>query len=468
VLLATAVYQLVRWRAERPWTAAILFGLVSGLAATVRAIAAPLAALSLFFWLAARVRPSQAVARAAVSCALAVCVLLPWGIRNQRRYGEFFLTDSHGGHTALVGSNPDTDGVYSRSLNLMFWKGTGFKLFDPPHRQSDRAAYDLAIAWARFEPAYAAGLVMAKADRLLTSEQPLLYWPIYRQGVLSGGARAFFESARRPLEGIVDGFWYALLSLVAIGVVVAAAQRRWPALSVLLFPLVLTALYATFFSEARYHLALVVFLFPFAGAVVSSASGRQSAIVARRRWRPALAAIFLLAAIFIGWPALVRAGTVLRERHRWAVCVCTVDDQSRLCQWKPAARAPGEGRSPVRGVWNGVGLMAPAGGTRVAATATFVDLPSGRYRFTGVVDQLCNDLSSAPQVVLSSDGRAIAAAVLSAPVDSTDESRAQPIEGVIDHRGGNLHLEFTVAATARTTVWLSDLRVVGVARGQHE
>ncbi|HEY2903308.1 MAG TPA: glycosyltransferase family 39 protein [Polyangia bacterium] len=468
VLLATAVYQLVRWRADRPWTAAILFGLVSGLAATVRAIAAPLAALSLFFWLASRVRPSQALARTAVSCALAVCVLLPWGIRNQRRYGEFFLTDSHGGHTALVGANPDTDGVYSRSLNLMFWKGTGFKLFEPPHRQSDRAAYDLALAWARFEPAYAAGLVVAKADRLLTSEQPLLYWPIYRQGVLSGGARDFFASVRRPLEGIVEGFWYALLSLAAIGVVVAAAERRWPALSVLLFPLVLTILYATFFSEARYHLAIVVFLFPFAGAAVSSVLGGFSPTGLGRRWRPVLAAILLLATIFIGWPALVRAGSGLRDRHRWAVCVCAVDGQSRLCQWKPAVPAPGEGRSPVRGVWNGVGLLAPAGGARVAAAATFTDLPAGQYRFTAIVDQLTDDLSSAPRVIFSSDGRALAAATLSAPGDTTNASSAQPIEGVIDHGGGNLHLEFTVAATARTTVWLSDLRIARLGPGQHE
>jgi hypothetical protein len=47
-------------------------------------------------------------------------------------------------------------------------------------------------------------------------------------------------------------------------------------------------------------------------------------------------------------------------------------------------------------------------------------------------------------------------------------SSAQPIDGVIDHGGGNLHLEFTVAATARTTVWLSDLRIARLGPGQHE
>ena len=72
----------------------------------------------------------------AVSCAVAFLTLLPWGVRNQLRYGEFFLTDSHGGNTALVGANPNADGTYTRSLNKLFSEGTGYKLFAPPHRTS--------------------------------------------------------------------------------------------------------------------------------------------------------------------------------------------------------------------------------------------------------------------------------------------------------------------------------------------
>ncbi|HVR63240.1 MAG TPA: glycosyltransferase family 39 protein, partial [Polyangia bacterium] len=363
VLLVTAVYQLVRWREERPWRAAILFGLVSGLAATVRAVAAPLAALSLVYWLASGTRPARAAALAAAGCAVAFLVLLPWGIRNQRRYGELFFTDSHGGHTALVGANPDTDGVYSRSLNLLFWKGTGFKLFDEPHRASDRAAYDLAAAWARFEPAYAAGLVVAKADRLLGSERPLLYWPVYRQGVLGGGRRAWFDAHRAPIEALVEAFWYALVALSVGGVVLAGARRRWPALALLLFPLALAALYATFFSEWRYHLAIVVFLFPFAGAALAEATEVRRP----RALRPLVAAALAVALLFAGWPWLVAAGTRLRDRHRWAVTVCDVNQRSRLCAWKPAQPAPGRGLSPVHGVWDGLGLTLPAGESAVAA-----------------------------------------------------------------------------------------------------
>jgi len=215
-LLATAVAVLLRDEGRgRPLRAAIGFGFWLGLAAYVRAVAVPLALLALPYWIAAAPAPGRAAwraaaARTALGCGVAFLMLVPWGIRNYYRYGEIFLTDSHGGHTALVGANPNSEGVYSRSLNQMFWKGTGFRLFDPSPRDADRAAYALAKSWAAFEPAYAIGLVAAKADRLLTHERPLLYWPLYRESVLRDPARAFFERHRAGIERLVDGFWYLL------------------------------------------------------------------------------------------------------------------------------------------------------------------------------------------------------------------------------------------------------------------
>ena len=72
-------------------------------------------------------------------------------LRNHARYGEWFLTDSHGGLTALVGANPNSDGRYSRSLNRLFSEVTGYTLLVEPHRESDRAAYQLApSSWTAF------------------------------------------------------------------------------------------------------------------------------------------------------------------------------------------------------------------------------------------------------------------------------------------------------------------------------
>ena len=92
----------------------MLYGLVLGLAAYVRAVALPLAALAAPHFRARGAAWGHVLTRTLAACLVAVLVLLPWGIRNKLRYGEFFLTDSHGGHTALVGANPNSEATYSR------------------------------------------------------------------------------------------------------------------------------------------------------------------------------------------------------------------------------------------------------------------------------------------------------------------------------------------------------------------
>jgi 4-amino-4-deoxy-L-arabinose transferase-like glycosyltransferase len=470
-LLGLAVALLVRGGGDggRPLRASALFGLVLGLAAYVRAVALPLALLALPYWLAARAPWRAALARTALSCAVAFLLLLPWGLRNQRRYGELFFTDSHGGHTALVGANPNSEGTYSRSLNLMFTKGTGYRLFDPSPRDSDRAAYALAKAWARREPAYAAGLVAAKADRLLTHERGLLYWPVYRASVLRDPQRAWFERRRAGLEALADWFWYALAAAAAAGVAVAAARRDWRALAVTLFPAALVALYATFFSEVRYHLAIAIFMFPFAGAALAwLARAARGGVDRRRLGAEALAAAAAIALVAVAWPRLVAAGAALRDRHRWGVAVCTVGGQTRLCEWLPVrggASARVGGRSPVRGVWDGVGLRVTA--VTPAAAESAIDLPAGRYRIDARADAGAGTVS--PRVQLFADGQAIGAPVEPPRIGAPPARLA----GTVDHAGGPLRLEFragmdagaapSVSAPATedvtATAWLYDINV---------
>ncbi len=450
-LLAAAVAVLVRQEARaRPWRAAIGFGVMLGLAAYVRAVALPLALLAFPYWVATaptRAGLKAAVARTALGCGVAAVVLLPWGIRNQLRYGELFITDSHGGHTALVGANPDTEGVYSRSLNQMFWLGTGYRLFDPRPREADRAAYALAKSWARFEPAYAVGLVAAKADRLLTNERPLLYWPLYRESVLPDPPRAFFARYRAGIEELVDGFWYFLAAASVAGIVVAAARRHWRALVLLPFPLALIALYATFFSEVRYHLAIAIFMFPYAAAALAWAATLRPA---RARLLEAGAVTLAVAALLLGWPALIRAGGGLRDRHRWAVCVCGAGAKTTLCNWRATARGDAA-VSPVHGVWNGVGLRLPAGSPETAATE--IELPPGRYHITARADRLP---PAAARLQLTVDGKTVA--TVDWPAAEPGEA-IRAVDGVVDHGAGRLRLDLRAETEGSSTVWLSDIRI---------
>jgi len=100
--MVLALALLVGWGPRRPWLAAAAFGAGMGLAAYFRAVALPLTALSAVYWLAQRSGARATVSRTALAIGVTILVLVPWGVRNQRVNGQFFLTDSHGGITALM------------------------------------------------------------------------------------------------------------------------------------------------------------------------------------------------------------------------------------------------------------------------------------------------------------------------------------------------------------------------------
>jgi 4-amino-4-deoxy-L-arabinose transferase-like glycosyltransferase len=457
-LLGLAVWLLARGAGRRPLAAPAAFGLVMGLASWVRAVALPLVALAALHFRARGAIWAHAITRTIAAAVVAFLVLLPWGVRNHFRYGELFLTDSHGGHTALVGANPDTDGRYSRSLNRLFTEGTGYALLSEPHRESDRAAYALAKHWTAFSPRYALGLLVAKADRLLGVERSLLYWPLYRESVLPPGN--WFEVHRAGVERVVDLSWYLFVAAIAIGIVAAAVRRNWPALTLLPLPLALAALYTLFFSEGRYHLAIAVLLLPFAGEGLAFAAGALRDLVrhptARRRVTiQALVAAIAVAAIFVGWPRLTAAGDRLRENNRWAVCVCEVAGAKRLCDVRAAEPTPGQTPSPVRGVWDGFGLV--LSGPRAAA-AFDVNAPAGPLRISMTAEQVVGPPVRAA-LDLSAGGSNLAQT--SWPIDATPIT----LSGRMVHAGGNLRIELGAARGISTgtvadgTLWISSIKV---------
>ena len=495
-LVTLAVWVMVRHAAARPWVAAVVSGVVFGLGAWIRAVTVPLAALSFFFWWAVEPRWTGALRRTAVTVAVAVAVLLPWGLRNRAVYGDFFLTDSHGGHTALVGANPNSEGTYSRSLNLMFTRATGYRLMDVParHRASDRAAYDLAKAWSAFEPAYAFGLLAAKADRLLSHERNLLYWPVFRQGVLSDADRRFEDAHRTALERLADGFWYAIVALFVAGVVLfGGARSRAPAIdrrpvALLAFPAAMIAIYASFFAEVRYHLAIVPLLFPFAAAALAWAAEAPSRRFASERGT-VLRVGLAIGATFGAWLVLLRGGEALRAGHRWAVSLCAYPSagETHLCSWRRAA--PAAGPSPVRGVWDGIGLrMAPRSGDAPRAAArTELSLDRGLYRLR-VRGLFVGPGGASVAASVAAGGSVLARALVPVsggarvPEDGAGPANPRadhtlvgtapdpgaegiPMEGTIDHQGGPLSLEIAADFAGsgprfeQGLVWFSELVV---------
>jgi hypothetical protein len=445
-LLAAALALLVTLGARRPWAAALAFGAAMGLCAWVRAVALPLSALALGYWLARRQKIARAAALTAAGVAATLVVLLPWGVRHVRGSGALYFTDDHGGITALIGANPNSEGTYTRALNRMFKDVTGRSVLDEPHHETDRAAYAIAREWFRFEPGYALGMATLKADRLFDPEHRLLYWSLYRPGVLVGRPAAWFGARQNGIARFADRFGLAVAGLALAGIAAAVARRRWALLALVPFQLALVATYATFFAEPRYRLPIEMLAFPFVVLALGEIAGLARAALRRSRpelWRTAYALVPALVVVVVwrlAWPALLDAGTGARARHRWAVTEAALDGQTRLLMWAPAP--PLAPQSPLAGSPEGVHVRAAAGGAPTALRLRLggEPLPAGPY-----------------EVHFRLEAEASAPAQLTLADETVDVAPGTPttLDAEVSHPGGPL----TLSGAATGAIWIGEAKI---------
>ncbi len=478
VLVVAAAYFLLRFAGPRPMLAAILFGVMTGLAAYIRAIVVPLAVLSLLVFRAQGLTWRASAKSTTVACAAALLMLSPWAVRNRFRYGETFLTDSHGGLTALVGANPNTDGRYSRSLNRMFHDVTGFTLLAEPHREANGAALALAKNWIAFDPLFTLGLLAIKAERLLVHERALLYWPLFRAGVLPPPELAFFARHRGIIENVADGFWLALLALGLMGGALAYLRRQWLVLSLLPQAVALAVLYTAIFSEPRYRLPIFMFVLPLSALALRWLVEQAGNLVRHTPmpgWRrEAALATGFVAVVFAAAPALAWTGEHLREYHRWAASECMVAGRPRFCSWRTVGTAGDLGGAPgVAGVWDGVGIALPRSVSQLPADieiATELPLEPGDYAVSVTVDVAPVDASGTTAngtIVFFADDKPLSPALsLAEVVRVSRETHTVAWRAFIQHEDGSLRLRVRVEVPETSTtafrgrVWLSDLRVL--------
>jgi hypothetical protein len=447
-LLAAALALLVTLGPRRPTVAALAFGAAMGLTAWVRAVALPLSALALGYWLARRQKITRSAALTAAGVAATLVVLLPWGIRHVRESRALYFTDDHGGITALIGANPNSEGTYTRALNRMFKDVTGRSVLDEPHHETDRAAYAIAREWFRFEPGYALGMATLKADRLFDPEHRLLYWSLFRPGVLVGRPAAWFGARHDVIARFADRFGVAVAGLALAGIAAALARRRWAVLALVPFQLALVATYATFFAEPRYRLPIEMLAFPFVALALGEIVGLGRAAIRRSRpqlWRAALAlvpALVLVVVWRLAWPALLDAGAGARARHRWAVTEAALDGQTRLLMWAPAP--PLAAQLPLAGSPEGVHVRA-AGGAPTALRLRLGGgpLPAGAY-----------------QVQFKVEAEAGAPAQLTLADETVDVTPGTPatFDAEVSHPGGPL----TLSGAATGAVWIGEARIATV------
>ncbi|MES1206716.1 MAG: hypothetical protein ABUS79_12340, partial [Pseudomonadota bacterium] len=456
-LVVAALALLAVLAPRRPWAAAVVFGVTMGLAAWIRAVALPLTALSLGVWLARRERLLRALLLTGASVAATLAVLAPWGIRHVRESGALYFTDDHGGLTALIGANPNSEGTYTRALNRMFNDVTGRSVLAEPHHETDQIAYGIVREWWRYEPAYAAGLAVTKAERLFDPEDRLFYWPMFRPGVLVGRTADRVAAHHDALAAVGYAFGLAVLVLALFGMAAAAARRRWGLLALLPFQLSLAATYTLFFAEPRYRLPIEMLAFPFVALALTELV-RFGAAVARRAWaevaraRPALlAGLATVLLWWLGWPRVVDAGQALRARHRWAATevALSTEPRPRLLLWRAAP--PLTAASPLAGAPEGVHLRAGADGTaRAQVQLAGGPVPAGTYELIARV--------AAQQPGTSMAGGAGRVALAGSTADLVPDHPVE-LRARLTHGGGVLRFEAGLAGAAGAEVWVDQLRL---------
>ena len=182
----------------------------------------------------------------------------------------------------------------------------------------------MAKRWTRFDLAFSLGLVLAKAERLLVHERALLYWPLFRAGVLPEPALSLASRWRSAIESVVDSFWLATVAAALAGLGMALARRRWLALTLLPFMVVLAGLYTVIFADPRYRLPISVLSFPFAaGGLIWLAQTARDVIREHRvsravRWQVGLA----LGLSIMHFRCRSRAGLGRRQAARAPPLVC--------------------------------------------------------------------------------------------------------------------------------------------------
>lgn len=402
-LLLLAFALLFGWGRSRPLLAAVAFGATMGVAAYFRAVALPLGLLSAGYWWSLRASARSVVVRTALALAVTLAVLSPWAAHNLRQNGELRFTDSHGGITALMGNYPNSEGTYSRSLGLMFRELEGGRSFlSEPHRETDQIAYAMAKRWIGFQPGWTAGMMALRIERLFAPERGLLYWPIYRPGVLPRHIADWFGVWRPQVVRLVDTCYIVLAGLMVVGIAFSIAERRWAMAVPIACGLMLVATYTLYVAEPRYRLTTEMLLFPAAGLGLArlvrtgwrAGRGVVAALGRQASWRAAalppverrgltLAALIAVGVTLAG-VLVVDGGQALRDHYRWAVTVWHVDGQPRMALWRRASGT--DGPSPVHGIAGGAELVLAPGQTETAADVVLPEVVS---------PALAHDLSAA-------------------------------------------------------------------------
>jgi hypothetical protein len=207
-----------------------------------------------------------------VVIAIAMLVVLPWSLRNQRVLGDFVLVSTNGGFTLLTGNNPSARGGYTTDDPLVESIGRTVAT----QLQADREAKRRAIQWITQHPAEFLALLPRKFFYLWAPDGEGEW--AYQQGY------AGYEEYRpwfRAVRILNQAYYFVLLggfgaALILLGSRVAGGRGRvdWWAVPYAL-AVNYTLISLVFSGQSRFHYSLTPFMAAACGWLIVVCASRE-------------------------------------------------------------------------------------------------------------------------------------------------------------------------------------------------
>jgi 4-amino-4-deoxy-L-arabinose transferase-like glycosyltransferase len=311
-LLVIAAWLMVRAGSGRgALSRLVLLGVCAGVFTLVRPQLVVLAPVLGFFSLSSdRPRYRERLLRAALVCAVAVCVCLPWTLRNCARMDRCVFVSANGGWNLLIGSLPEADGAWSpiegaavpAECRNVFGEAEKDRCF------GHAGLLRIRNHWARF-------LALVPRKLAITFD----YFGAPGHYLHTSNAQAFGDGAKFWL-GVVETVWERLVLLLAIVQAARLGTRRHPGSLLAALP---AALFALLRSGYLGYLGLVLSvllsgkkllkhpLLALAASTVLATAGTHALFFGAGRYGFVCAGLLCLAAAGGGMPAKSGEGAQL-------------------------------------------------------------------------------------------------------------------------------------------------------------
>jgi len=242
----------------------IAFGVAALAAGLTRGQGLMLLAIAPVAWRLCGLSWQRSIAWGMLAAAVAGVLLAPWVVRNQRVLGSPVIIATNFGGNLWLGNHAGSNGRMQTDVPIPLPDRTGLTQQEY-EVNGDRLQLRKALDYIKGHPLDEVRLAGLKTRALYESDATALDWN-------SAYDDSFYEGSWNSwLRNLANGFWFAALGLMGIGLVAERQRLRGPLAVLPLTLLLWTAVHMVFFGDSRFHypVVFVVALFGASGLVAA-------------------------------------------------------------------------------------------------------------------------------------------------------------------------------------------------------